>query len=353
MKFNSLLVMALFGSSAILSGCGVLKDTGDMMTATKKMPALMGQTIDGMNTTNKMMAEMCKGQGKLSTSDYRDKLLDQIDQSKDIGRKLSLAVKYHYAWEFQGMNKECGRTDEYSKKVFNESIREFLESMHRFIDSRSKTSATSMDNDMNSLYAIVATMHYTNSLQEQDADLNGYKAVSMLDLLSDVVDASAKINAGTLSTYDLPAYVDSGRILLGDVSYLLKLRYNFLSAFAFGLATTDIVGDEATLFGKAKYVLDGIFNRPWSPDFTNKNTSQINYYTLILERSMEARNLIEKLGENPATDKTIFKVYRSLNVDGFDARANSTDPLNVKEKKDAVIKFKRKVEDYLNGSELK
>ena len=330
----------------------MIKNLTEMHDATGKMPDLMSKTIEGMNGTNKMMSQMCNGQGKITTSDYRDKLLNQIDQEHDIGRKLSLAVKYHYAWEFQGMSAECGRTNSYSQKVFNESIREFLESMHRFIDSRTETSATSRDNNMNTLYAISATMHYTNSLQEEDASKNGYKPVSMLDLINDVVVSTSKINAGTLSTYDIPDYVDSGRILMGDVTYLLRLRYNFLTAFSFGLATTNVVGDEATLLGLAKYLLDGIFNRAWRPNFETKNTSQINYYTLILDRALGARQMLETLGESPETDRSIFKVYRALDVETFDTRSVQNEPLNIKEKKDAVIKFKRKVDDYLSAKDM-
>ena len=352
LKSKSIWGVVLVGQLALLSGCGMIKNLTEMHDATGKMPTLMGDTIKGMVTTNGMMGNMCSGQGKITTSDYRDKLLNQIDQEQDIGRKLSLAVKYHYAWEFQGMSAECGRTDSYSAKVFNESIREFLESMHRFIDSRANTGATSRANNMNTLYAIAATMHYTNSLQEEDALKNSYKAVSMLDLVTDVVNSTALINAGKLSSNDIPAYVDSGRILMGDLVYMLRLRYNFLTGFAFGLATTNTIGDEASLMGLGKYILDGMLNRPWCPDFANKNTSQINYYTLILKRALGARSLLETLGECPTTDGTIFKVYRAINFDSFDTKPNKDDSLTLSEKKVAVLELQKKVKEYLSAKDM-
>ena len=205
---------------------------------------------------------------------------------------------------------------------------------------------------MNTLYAIAATMHYTNSLQEEDAAKNGYKAVSMLDLLSDVSTATAEINANKLSSNQLPAYVDSGRILLGDVIYMLRLRYNFLTGFAFGLATTNIVGDEATLLGLAKYVLDGKFNRAWRPDFENKNTSQINYYTLIMKRAIGARDILETMGESPVTDPTMFSIFRTLNFDSFDTKPNKDDALDVAEKKQAVIELQKMVKIYLSAKDM-
>jgi len=351
-KSKSIWGVVLLGQLVLNSGCGMIKNLTEMHDATGQMAKGMDQTITGMGKTNGMMGNMCAGQGKLNTSDYRDKLLNQIDAEEDIGRKLSLAVKYHYAWEFQGMSVECGRTDTYSQKVFNESIREFLESMHRFIASRSKSGATSRNNSMNTLYAIAATMHYTNSLQEEDAAKNGYRAVSMLDLLSDVANATAEINANKLSSNNLPAYVDSGRILLGDAIYMLRLRYNFLTGFAFGLATTNIVGDEATLLGLTKYVLDGKFNRAWRPDFENKNTSQINYYTLIMKRAIGARDILETMGESPVTDPTMFSIFRTLNFDSFDTKPNKEDSLEVSEKKQAVIELQKMVKIYLSAQDM-
>lgn len=333
------------------SGCGMIRNLDEMHDATNKMPELMGKTINGMGTTNAMMSEMCAGQGKITTSDYRDKLLNEIDKEQDIGRKLSLAVKYHFAWEFQGMNMACGRSDTYLKKVYNESVKEFLESMHRFIGTRSATGATSRNNDMNTLYAIAATMHYVNSLQEKDAENYGYKAVSMLDLLNDVVNASADLKASKIATKDLPSYIDSGLILVGDLTYMLQVRYNFLTAFAFGLSTTNIVGDEATLFGKAKYVLDGIFNRAWSPDFANKNTSQINYYSLIMTRALATRDMLSAMDVEPATDGVIYKVFRALNF-RFNTAPDKADLLFVSEKKEAVLKFQDLVNNYLTAKNV-
>lgn len=352
MRKNTILGLVLVAGTTLTSGCGMIKNLTEMHDATGKMPDLMGQTIKGMDGTNKMMSTMCAGQGKLTTSDYRDKLLDQIDKEQDIGAKLSLAVKYHYAWEFQGMSAECGRTNAYSAKVFNESIREFLESMHRFISTRTATGSTSRNNDMNTLYALAATMHYTNSLQEVDGDKNNYQPVSMLDLFTDVVNDTKAIDAGTLSNHDIPEYVDSGRILIGDITYLLRLRYNFLTAFSFGLATTNVVGDEATLMGLAKYVLDGMFNRAWRPNFETKNTSQITYYGTIIHRALGARKLLETLGVDIQTDKTIYKVYRAIDFSSFDTKTVKSDPLNVSEKKEAVLALEALVNDYLAAKDM-
>jgi len=352
---NLILGVILVAGTTLTSGCGMLK-MPDMMQQTvdgmAKTNDGMAKTVAGMAKTNDMMGNMCAGQGKLTTSDYRDKLLDQIDKEPDIGAKLSLAVKYHYAWEFQGMSMACGRSDAYLQEVYNESIREFLESMHRYIATRSNASATSRNNSMNTLYALAATMHYTNSLQEKDAALFGYKPVSMLSLFNDVVTDTAAIDQGTLSSFNLPDYVDSGRILIGDVTYMLRLRYNFLTAFSFGLATTNYDGDEATLLGLAKYILDGALHRSWSPDFANKNTSQIMYYGTIMQRALDARDMLNVLGVSPKTDKTIYKVYRALNFDSFNTTPSKDDPKPLAEKKIAVKHMEDLVNKYLNAKDL-
>ena len=347
-KKNAIYGLLLTGLT-LTSGCGMIKNLDEMHDATVKG---MAKTTENTDKSNSMMGNMCAGQGKLTTSDYRDKLLTLIDEEQDIGRKLSLAVKYNYAWEFQGMSAECGRTNSYSAKVFDESIREYLESMHKFIVSRENTSATSKNNSMNSLYAITATMHYTNSLQEENGEKNGYKPVSMLDLITDAANADAQINAGKLSSYNLPKYVDSGRVLLGDITYLLRIRYNFLTAFAFGLATTNVDGDEATTMGLAKIVLEGMLHRTWSPDFEIKNTRQIQYYGTVLERALNTRAILENMNADLRTDKTIYKIYSSISFSNFDTTPNKADALNVSEKKQSVLRLQGLINDYLTAKDM-
>jgi len=334
-----------------------------------KMPDMMQQTVDGMaktndgmsktvagmDKTNSMMGNMCAGQGKLTTSDYRDKLLAQIDQEPDIGAKLSLAVKYHYAWEFQGMSMACGRDADYIQNVYNESIREFLEGMHRYMTSRSNTSGTSQNNTMNTLYALAATMHYVNSLQIEDGKKYGYTPVSMLDLFNNTLTSTAAINAGTLSSNGLPTYVDSGRILMGDMLYLIRLRYNFLASFSFGLAVENEMGDEPTKLNLAKYLLDGIFSHAWAPNLVgakSKNTSQINYFGTILTRALGARDMLAIVNESPMTDKTIYKIYRNLDFSRFNTAPSATDSKDVAEKKTAIKNYQSLVNQFLSAKDL-
>ena len=346
----SLLVAS--ASAQLLSGC-ITSDLKDMHDATTAMPGLMTKTIAGMDNTNSMMGAMCRGQTKITTSDYRDKLLERIDAEHDIGGKLALAVKYHYAWEFQGMSVECRRNPTYLAEVYDESIREFLERMHHFMTDRSDTSAISQNNKMNSLYALAATMHYVNSLQTEDSMDNHFNPVSMLDLFNDVVNATAQINAGKLSSVNLPAYIDHGRVLLEDMTYLLRLRYNFLTAFSYGLATTNAAGDEATLFQNAGYILESIIKRPWRPEFEIKNTSQIVYYGTILNRALIARTMLETLGVPLMTDKVIYKIYKDIDFSkSEDLTIGSGDPLNVVEKKQAILSLQVLVNDYLTANDM-
>lgn len=117
------------------------------------------------------------------------------------------------------------------------------------------------------------------------------------------------------------------------------------------VATQNIVGDEATLFGKAKYVLDGVLNRSWSIDFENKNTSQINYYGLIMTRALAARDLLSTMGVEPRTDGIIYKVYRALNF-GFDTKPSTSDAMFMAEKKEAVAGLQKLVNNYLGATNV-
>lgn len=357
-------------SSQILSGCMVTelkKNMDEMHNATVSMNDKMDSTNAGMNATNEALRHACMAQVQGESKNSRRAGLEEIESSKSMGKKLAAAVAYNFAFEQQVQKSECYQFPEYIATVKDFMVREFLESIQEYVGDMSKISTLGMGNKVDSLHAILLTLHYVNPVQQQLAKTHNFTAQSMLDLLADGIAAEASINANEVSTYDIAPHAKSVRKLIEEVRYLLKERYDFLPAFSYTLMTTHPSGNilsKAELLmrmGKvelAEFIanhkllswikLDG----KWVPNLERKNATQIAYYAEILERAVETRNIIEKIDSSIETNKPFYDFFKNMDLTGFDSIVKDGDTQSIRDTKLAIERLKVATAEFLKAKDM-
>ena len=240
------ILIILAGTILLTSGCAPLNDMHDKINQ-------MNATITAMNgsitTLNGTISSMNAGIGNLyldlrkaDALGARQQALRNMNASIDIGAKLSFATQYFSAFEFQ-LWKPGTETQEARAQFASDAVQEFLQNVREYISNRNDTSPSNTDNQSLNLYALSATLHSTNS---QASELGGtpIPQVSMLTLFEESIKRRPDIASGRVKTTELPQYQYFVLNQEQDVVYLLRVRQNFLKAFAFILTATDTIGDE-------------------------------------------------------------------------------------------------------------
>ncbi len=260
--------------------------------------------------------------------DARQNALAAMNASNDIGTKIGFATEYLASLEYQSW-KPMLETDRGRQALMSEAVQEFFLKIRQFISDRSDVSPSSNANMAQNLYALAAGIQFVSQTQIDALNGTSKVQVSMLSMIEDGINAKKGVSDGTLSLSSLPDYQAQVLIQEQDAIYFLRVRQNFLKAFAFVLAASDSEGDApGTLMLFWDYIRSNIFNGSWTPNFSSRNILQIQFNAGALEFATETETFLRTHGYDPMNDKKISVFLNHLNLDPFNIPALllSTDP---------------------------
>ena len=310
---------------------GMAKDTSAMRESTDAV----AKTSEGMATDTSAMRQSTDAvrhstEVVANTSDnmYRDKrqsdaamaraeALRNLTAATDQIAKLTYASEYLMAFEFQ-LWKNTGKDDAaYLDVLRNDAVSEFMREMHRFIPRNKSLSPASKNNDMKSLYAIVAVMESinTNSVQQPTelGDLGG-----MLELLRRGLTAGAEVKALHLASDALPKYQKSVLEFQSDAVYLLNLRVNFIPA----MLVTVLASDNAHTLNLLELV--GHMMWRWTAHVKNMNDAALASYVALMAKVDATRQAVREVGEQSPVDGNLKKVIQHMHFSANDFSLAST-----------------------------
>ncbi|MBI2607049.1 MAG: hypothetical protein HYW49_13325 [Deltaproteobacteria bacterium] len=347
---------ALTAASQIFAGCmltDLKKNMDEMHDATVSMNKKMDTTNSGMSTTNAGVSETGYTAKKTflalrkdSAFKARKEALRALRESKTMGAKLDAATSYMFAMEFQAWDPLLESNEE-REVLFKEGMEDFIEDTKELMTNHAKVSPTSQNAKMWNLYAISAALHKINSLQKNVAKKSPFKIVSMIDLLAGGLDALTAINKSELSVNDISD--DDYRTVVmrwkEDAIYLLRVRQNFINAFAFAMSAMEEDGDEPSLVRKGILLVGaGMLGIDWTPTLADRDTKQIQYYNIMLDYSLATRDILDRNGIDAKSSKSILKIYRNMDwsSEGLDEQPKeaSTQSLAQRERRDALVKLR-------------
>lgn len=240
----------VFGTAALttLSGCSALKNMDDMKNTT----ATLSQTSSGMAKTiletNQGIKESNAYQASVeerikfaayatsqgATADLRVKFLNSMKAEPTIAGKLKYAAMYMYGFEFQVWTPGIASV-EYRQALFLKAVEEMIETIESLRKAADNANATSLSDRRNDLYALSATLHKFNIIQDEYNVLPGqekFPEYSMLNVITDGLRKMADVKQNKVSLESLPLYQQRVQQYSNDFIYLLQVRYNFMGAFA-------------------------------------------------------------------------------------------------------------------------
>ncbi len=290
---------------------GMAKTTEELKKLTEDMAktteALKKLTESVSKTTCIMYRSLRQGNAKAS----RDQDLQDIANAKDVAARLADAAAYMQGYEYQVWSPTC--IDEASRDIaIEQSAREMLAKIQGFIKDRSEVGATKTSDNAEVLYALAATLHYVNPLQAQFLKGSTYEVMRPFDMLVKGIELDQARNRGEVTTTDFPPYAEIVGKYEKDAEFILRVRANFLMAYAFSIADSDSFGNGPGKVEKIwRVVTSKIFGTKWSPNVDARTETEIrDRITTSLNYAIETKDALVRLGIDPMTDKTILKLWK-------------------------------------------
>ncbi len=303
---KTLLLLACVGG--LTSACEMKKNLDDMHKSTvemnettKRMEEKTGELDKKSESLDNKTAELYDALRQGNAALLRKEFLQQLNESKEMAKKLSLGVKYFWAYEFQLWSMQGLDNDHRREELASSAAREFIREIHEYAPTEDFISPTSDDNrDMNFL-ALVTTLHEVNDKQKNRVDPKGIEHMSMLSLIERALKQKSDLDAGRISLNDLkPSSYD----LLAFESKLIQIlqaRQNFILTMLVAKASNIDKG----LKNKVKL---GLLGMKWTLDLSKYNDVEVNEMTRYLKAVLDTRKILKDAGHAIEVDETIQKV---------------------------------------------
>lgn len=303
---KTLLTLACVGS--LTSACEMKKNLDDMHKSTvemnettKRMEEKTGELDKKSESLDNKTAELYDALRQGNAALLRKEFLQQLNESQEMAKKLSLGVKYFWAYEFQLWSMQGLDNDHRREELASSAAREFIREIHEYVPTEEFISPTSDDNrDMNFL-ALVTTLHEVNDKQKNRVDPKGIEHMSMLSLIERALKQKAELDAGRISLNDLkPSSYD----LLAFESKLIQIlqaRQNFILTMLVAKASNIDKG----IKNKVKL---GLLGMSWTLDLSKYNDVEVSEMTRYLKAVLDTRKILKDAGHDIVVDETIQKV---------------------------------------------
>jgi hypothetical protein len=182
---------------------------------------------------------------------------------------------------------------------------EYMITLKGLIDGRRRQPDPLLSDDkMDALLAMAAMSDQVNLLQLEASRRpgNGFRALSMLDLLISGLKAKRSVDQGSAGSSQEPLskYIPKVLMYEDEARYLLELRYAILPAIVVS-KISDV--DNAGFCEKLRLILAALKVAPnWTADFKKMNAAEIRLLTKYIRDAVSVRNAMDEMDQNTKLD---------------------------------------------------
>ncbi|QLY24563.1 hypothetical protein [Bdellovibrio sp. KM01] len=304
--------------------CSEIQKVDEMHDATVKMSDTTEDMKKSTGELKDQTDELYDALRQGNALQLRREAYNSVLQAPTLFKKISEATKYFMSYEVQlwnglGQDKSSAKREVLEQQATQEFFMEIEELARRdnSVDPLAEPDAkdiTSKDNMTASFNAMAVAMDRTNRKQVENVDrLGDTQLVSMYSLMEEAL----------LAPRDIPQKGSIREVLAHEEKaiQILQTRYNM-----FPLMFIDMVsklGDK-NLVMQAKTLLLG-----WDLDMSGMNATQVEYLkTEVLQKGIDAKNLLIKLGKTPQMDSKVKRLIDKMKVQKGAAKLSFTEAQN-------------------------
>lgn len=300
------------------SGCGLIKNLEEMHDSTGKLAKSMteeggmSEKMNEMADTTSKMSETTQAMGDNTrqgvTLAIRQQMLDRMDATSDMQRKIFLAGAYFCAFEFQVWSGKGEDTLERREELLKEAVEEFFRTVSDYAGLGRNLSTRETDVKKTGLYALSVALHKTNANQ------GGAQKYSFLRMIKDTIEAQ---KAGqSLKPWQKELATHLGRPSGWLAQHLLLMRMNFLATMTLAkISRVQTMSDLEKLFSMK-------WGR-WDALLSDLSAPELETYTTWLTEANSLAAFLKATHNTAKLDSNLFSVLSNMRYDLASLQRNS------------------------------
>lgn len=330
---NDMAQKAADNTDSMNNQMGTMTDnTTDMKTGMDAMGSDMNDLSSDMSEMQKTIDTLKKQVDELGSdarqgvgAGLRDTAWEAVSKAKYIESKFAQTAIYFASFEFQTWKGTGLDTKTRRESLEFDGVSEFLRTVAGIAQLKNfSLNVLSKDNDMNTLYAISALLHFVNPNQEIFAKSNNFEPRSMLNVIQNGIENQVKlrraIKSGNNTLNIEMSKTDQEIQVWWDTSiYLMRLRGNFLSAIVVSkLAKLDLASN--LIDERAHQLRLGVAK--WQPklDYYSSLPGAVLEITTYLKEAVRNKKFLISQDIEAKTDPILRKAISNLSIDETSAK---------------------------------
>ncbi|XGC81523.1 hypothetical protein ACES2L_03370 [Bdellovibrio bacteriovorus] len=275
--------------------------TVTMADTTERMEKKTGELDKKSADLDAKTAELYDALRQGNAAILRKEFLEAMSDSQEMPKKLGLAVKYFWSFEFQLWSNQGLDGVERREELAASAAREFIREIHEYASHNDFISPTSSDNKDKNFLALATTLHEVNDKQKNRLKKSEHKLMSMLSLIERALAEGKALKEGALTIDQMTTASRDLLVFEDKLIQILQARHNFILAML--VAKASHVDQDL----KAKVLL-GLFGTKWSLDLSQYNDIEVAEMKKYLKAVKDTRALLTRNGYKIEADKTIVKI---------------------------------------------
>jgi hypothetical protein len=333
-----------------------IKDAADMPTITKDMKAttkVMSNDMKDMKKTTQYMADtttrmeksairmkkntetMYLQQRPKSAQETRDRSFQRVMQMKSFEQKVTQAMVYHGAFEYQLWTARdvLGDTKERREELYHTATREYfrsvLELMNEIVEPMVISPATKDSTEL-SLFAISVSMHMVHDAQKKLIKDKKIEKVHMMKLIGDALQKLGPLNDETIEYTDLKEHEKEILNNEKEAKTLLALRFKMLPAMILKKVSNIKEKFYYDFFGiRSKLHKLNFLRKEWPSKFPELNISQQALILLYAREAIRTQEVMRSIGMEAELDANVKKVLKNMTIPATNAKSGSARQANI------------------------
>ncbi len=290
------------------------KVTNDLSNTMDKMKNRMDEMSDTTKNVSEKSEKLDKKTEELYDSlrqgdaaSLRRQFLESMNASNEIPKKLGMATKYFWAYEFQLWSGQ-GLDDKLRREELAASAsREFLREVQEFSPQVKFIDPASEDNNDKNFLALATTMHMVNDKQVIRAKNINVEEYSLYHFFEVALKENRMLQQNKISYSQLSWATKEILFFPERVVQLLQARQNFIMAMFLdkGLGISQM-----GLLKKLTYAL----GRDWTLDLKTLNDVEIEKIREYTEGIAKTMRILNENGIKLQIEKKVFTIFSNCKI---------------------------------------
>lgn len=292
----------------------VNNNTEKLVDKTDKLTDNTGKLVDKTDNLGSDIKDMKKTTEELYDSlrqgdaaNLRKTFLDAMNVSVEIPKKLGMATKYFWSFEFQLWSNQGLDDATRREELAASASREFLREVQEYSPEVKFISPTTEDNNEKNFLALATTMHMVNDKQVTRVENTKLEEYSIYHFFEVALKEKSLLDKNQISYSQLSRATTEILFFPERVIQLLQARANFIMAMyidkGLGISTMGFIKKIGYAMGK-----------DWTLDLKSLNEVEVEKMREYLEGIAKTMRILNGSNIKIQLDKKIYTIFSNCKI---------------------------------------